>query len=1016
MQKDNKKFLLVNTLGVHIFMNKRIPLRATALAALLACQPAFAADVVISQMYGAGGNNGATLRFDYVELFNRGSSEVAVGGWTIQYAASAGSTWGKAELPADAKIGPGKYFLVKLASSNLAVGADFAGDFSSTSVNMSGTSGKVALVNNNIALTGPQPSSATIQDVVGYGAANFSETAAAPAMSATTSLLRANNGCTDTNNNSADFTVVAPQFRTAASPANMCNNGPVPQPIVPVCPATAKLTFGAGGSVALSASDADGIVNGAVITSAAVSGLSLGSLTPAADIGGSASVSLVASPSVAAGSYPVAVKFTNDQGQEASCTVNFTVEVGAGTVVRIPQIQGSGATSPFNGAKLTTEGVVTAKVGSGFFIQDAAGDGDPNTSDGMFVYMGATAASVNVGDLVRVSGTVTEYKPSGATRSYTELSTVTSIVTQSTGNSITPANIDLLGTNLANVEGMLVRFPGALTVNATDSLGSRGELTLSVGRREIPTNRYPARSADAVALAAQNAANMITLDDGLFVTPTTVPYLDQDGTVRTGYTVSGLTGVIDFGALGSGGAGFKLQPTEAPVFSRDNPRIAAPDAAAGNLKVASANVLNFFTTFTDGTDVLGQTGQGCTLGTGTSKANCRGADNMTEFVRQRDKIVAELKTIDADVVGLMEIQNNGDYATSYLVDSLNAAYGNVEYAYVPKPAATGTDAIRVAMIYKPAKVSLVGGALSDAAAVNDRPPMAQTFKAYNGAKFSVVVNHLKSKRCNGATGANTDQGDGQSCYNADRVAQAQQLADTFVPQVVAAAGDPDVLLIGDFNAYGMEDPIMYLTAAERQVRFENQLERFVRPNGMPHSYVFGGESGYLDHALASAAMSSQVAGAMEWNINADEPEVLDYNLDGKNAAAQALYNSLPYRASDHDPVVISLNLAPSYVDVTASVQIQRSGVVQGRFSSVGTATAWLTNTSGADLAAPVQYVLQGLPAGVTLANATGYVDGMPYITAAPSLAAGAQATVQLQFNNPKRVAINYTPKVFNGSF
>ncbi len=996
-------------------MDKRISLRATALAALLACQPAFAANVVISQMYGAGGNSGATLRYDYVELFNRGSSAVAVGGWTIQYASASGTSWGKAELPAGTSIEPGKYFLVKLASSNTAVGTDVPADFYSGSVNMSGASGKVALVNNNTALTGAQPSSTAIQDVVGYGTANFFETAAAPAMSATTSLLRANGGCTDTNNNAGDFTAVAPAFRSAASPANACNNGPVPQPIVTACPASATLAYGAGGSIALSASDADGIVNGALITSAAVAGISLSNLVPAPGVGGSASVSLVASPSVMAGVYPVAVKFTNDQGQNASCTINVTVDVGS-SVVRVPQIQGSGATSPFNGVKLTTEGVVTAKVGSGFFIQDEAGDGDPGTSDGMFVYMGATPVTAAVGDLVRVSGTVTEYKPAGATRSYTELSSVTSVVTQGSGHTVTPANIDLLDVNLANYEGMLVRFPGQLTVNATDSLGSRGELTLSVGRREVPTNRYPARSADAVAMAAANAANMITLDDGLFVTPASVPYLDQDGTVRAGYTVSGLTGVIDFGALGSGGAGFKVQPTEAPLFSRDNARTAAPELVAGNLRVASANVLNFFTTFTDGSDVLGQTGQGCTLGANTSKSNCRGADNMSEFVRQRDKIVAELKAIDADVVGLMEIQNNGDYAASYLVDSLNAAYGKVEYAYVPKPQATGTDAIRVAMIYKPAKLALVGGALSDAASVNDRPPMAQTFKAGNGARFSVVVNHLKSKRCNGATGANTDQGDGQSCYNADRVAQAQELVDTFVPQVVAAAGDPDVLLIGDFNSHGFEDPILYMTAAERQFQFENQLERFVRPNGIPYSYVFGGESGYLDHALASLSMSAQVAGAMEWNINADEPEVLDYNLDGKNIAAQNLYNALPYRASDHDPVVISLNLAPAYVDVTASVQIQRSGVVQGRFSNVGTATAWITNTSGADLSASVQYVLQGLPKGVTLANATGTFNGMPYITAAPSLAAGAQATVQLQFNNPGHVAITYTPKVYNGSF
>ncbi len=1016
MQKDNKKFLLVDTLGVHIFMEKRISLRATALAALLACQPVFAADVVISQMYGAGGNNGATLRYDYVELFNRSSSAVAVGGWTIQYASASGTSWGRAELPAGTSIDAGKYFLVKLASSNTAVGTDIAADFFNGGVNMSGASGKVALVNNNTALSGAQPSSASIQDLVGYGSANFSETATAPGMSATTSLLRANNGCTDTNNNAGDFTAVVPQFRTAASPANMCDNGPAPQPIVPICPAGATLAFGAGGSIALSASDADGIVNGALITSAAVPGLSLGSLTPAAGIGANASVSLVASPSTAIGLYPVAVKFTNDQGQDASCTVSVTVEMGAGSVVPVHQVQGSGATSPYSGAKLSTEGVVTAKVGSGFFIQDLAGDGDPNTSDGMFVYMGAAPVTASVGDLVRVAGTVTEYKPSGATRSYTELSNVTSVVTQSGGHSITPTNIDLLGTSLANVEGMLVRFPGKLTVNGTESLGSRGELALADGRREVPTNRYPARSPEAIAMAAANAANMITLDDGLFVTPNSVPYIGQDGTVRSGDTVSGLTGVVDFGALGSGGAGFKLQPTETPVFARENPRSIAPELAAGNVKVASANVLNFFTTFVDGTDVLGQTGQGCTLGSGTSKSNCRGADNMTEFVRQRNKIVAELKAIDADVVGLMEIQNNGDYAASYLVDSLNAAYGKVEYAYVPKPAATGTDAVRVAMIYKPAKLVLVGGALSDANAIYERPPMAQAFKAANGAKFSLVVNHLRAKRCSNPTGGNVDQGDGQGCYNQLRLEQAQQLADSFVPQVVAAAGDDDVLLIGDFNAHGMEDPILFLGSEERQVRFENQLERFVRPNGIPHSYVFGAESGYLDQALASASLSQQVAGAVLWNINADEPEVLDYNLDGRNAAAQALYNALPYRASDHDPVVISLNLPASYMDVTGGVQVQRSGLVQGRFSSIGTATAWLTNTSGADLAAPVHYVLQGLPANVTLANATGYINGMPYITAAPSLAAGAQATVQLQFNNPSRVAVNYTPKVYNGSF
>ena len=219
---------------------------------------------------------------------------------------------------------------------------------------------------------------------------------------------------------------------------------------------------------------------------------------------------------------------------------------------------------------------------------------------------------------------------------------------------------------------MLVRFGTPLTVNGNAYLGERGELTLSNGRREIPTNRYVPGSPEARALAASNAANIVVLDDGIFTTPTTIPYLFADGTVRSGDTVDGLTGVIDFGAIGGGGAAFKLQPTETPRFSRTNERLPAPQVAAGNVRVASANVLNFFTTFTNGGDAWGRTGQGCKIGSTVRASNCRGADNMAEYIRQRDKIVNELKAMDADAVGLMEIQNNGDTAVSVLVDALNA--------------------------------------------------------------------------------------------------------------------------------------------------------------------------------------------------------------------------------------------------------------------------------------------------------------------------------------------------------
>jgi predicted extracellular nuclease len=482
--------------------------------------------------------------------------------------------------------------------------------------------------------------------------------------------------------------------------------------------------------------------------------------------------------------------------------------------------------------------------------------------------------------------------------------------------------------------------------------------------------------------------------------------------VRSGDTVSSLTGVVDFGATGGSGATYKIHPVIAPVFSRTNPRTAAPNLPAANTRVASANVLNFFTTFTNGEDVNGLTGQGCKIGNTTSKGNCRGADNMVEFVRQRDKIVKALVAIDADVVGLTEIQNNGDTAVDYLVKQLNAATGFPTYAYVPAPPALGTDAIRVAMIYKPAKVALVGAPMSDSDAVHNRPPFAQTFKAANGAKFSVMVNHLKAKAGCG-TGLNGDLKDGQGCHNYTRTLQAQRLANYFIPQVIAASGDSDVLVIGDMNAHGFEDPIHTLT----QAGMVNELERFVRPNEIPYSYVFDGEVGYLDHALATASLDAQIVGATEWHTNADEPTVIDYNMDDKNDAADALYVNDVYRSSDHDPVIVAMNLTPTFANVTASFSALRSGLVLNRVTGKYTGSVTLTNTSGAPVNGPFQVRLDSLPAGVTLDNATGTNGGAPYITVSnASIAAGGKVTLSLVFSNPNKVGIGYNPSIFSGTF
>lgn len=976
----------------------RQTLLATLIAGLAAGAPALAADVVINQLYAHSHSTASNFGHDFVELFNRGSAPVSLAGMRIQYQSAGGSTWTSVTpLPADVTLAPGQYFLVRGAKDQGKTPIEQF-DTQAPSLNMAGGTAKVALSDGT-----------RILDLIGYGSANLSETAPAPSPTVDQSLQRAAAGCQDRDNNREDF-VLAPVVgpRTTASPLQACGDtGPIAKPIVLTCPAAVQVEQGRGASALLSAIDGDAIVNRAIILSGGVSGITLGGFTPATTVGGKAEARLEIADTLAGGRYPVQVEFGNDAGETESCTVNVAV---AG-IVTIPQIQGSGDTSPYANTVQTARGVITAKVDGGFFIQDPQGDGDPSTSDGIYVY--GTDTALAIGTLVSVTGQVVEFRPNGASRTYTEFKDVTNITALGVGPAIVPTNVTLPGTDLASVEGMLVRFTNTLTVNGNGDLANRGELTLSSGRREQPTSRYPQGSAEAQELYREHMANRIVLDDGLFRAPAAMPYLAEDGTVRAGDTIDNLTGVIDFGSTGaSSGAstGFKLQPTETPVIVRANERQPAPTLPAG-IKVAAANVLNFFTTFTNGNDAWGGTRQGCELGNSTSAGNCRGADNLAEFVRQRDKIVASLAALNADVVGLMEIQNNGDIAAKYLVDEINRVTAPGTYAVVPAPVGRGTDAIRVAMIYKPSKLTLVGAALSDPHEVNNRPPMAQTFMAANGGKFSVIANHLKSKGCGSASGGDVDLGYGQGCYDATRLVQAQRLTNFFIPQVIAAAKDPDVLVLGDLNAYAFESPINHLTGAGGMV---NLIEQFVRPQTMPYSYVFNGLAGSLDHILASSSLASQAVGAAEWHNNADEPKDIDYNLE---STGTDVYRKNAYRASDHDPLVVSLNLTGSFTDVTTSSKIVIGGFSTNRATGKTTSNVTITNTGDKPLAGPLHLVLNGLPTGITLDNPAGMHAGAPYITLPQAgIAPGATVTVATSFTNSAKRNFIYSPQLVSGSF
>lgn len=872
--------------------------------------PAFSAGVVISQIYGGGGNSGATLKNDFIEIFNAGAVPTRLAGWSVQYASATGTSWQVTPL-GNVTLQPGQYYLVQEA-----VGAGGSASLPTPdavgTIALSSSNGKVALVSTTASLTGANPAGgANVVDLVGFGTTptGYETANTGVALTNTTAALRAAAGCTDSNNNAADFAIGAPAPRNTAAPLNACGT-PVNAPIVTTCPAGA-LTAGESGSVLLSASDADSRVNAASLAPSAPAGFSLGALSAAGVDGDTATVALNASGSVAAGEYAVEVTFANDDAQTASCTVNVTV---SGTTP-IHAIQGSASTSPLAGQRVTTQGIVTKVVNNGFFMQDDTPDDDPTTSEGIYVYTGA-APTAQVGQRLRVTATVAEYAVgTGADAVANPLTELTSPVISvlASGLSIAPTVIpfpEAVEGDLEHYEGMLVHIEGPLTIDQNYFLGRYGQLTVSAGGRlEKPTNRYPAGSAEALAMTDDNARRRILLDDGSSmqnVNPT--PYMAADNTVRAGDTIDGITGVIDYGlatSTTSGLSDYRIQPTVAPAITRTNPRTATPDALPGNIKVASFNVLNYFTTFTNGQTATGLTGQGCTLGGSTAAANCRGADNTAEFARQKAKIVTAIASLNADVIGLMEIQNNGNTAVLDLVSGLNAATAPGTYASVSLPGGgTGTDAIRVAMIYKPSKLSPIGNAVSDTNPVHNRPPLVQTFVAANGEKFSVVVNHFKSKSSCPASGADADQGDGQGCWNATRTEQAQALR-AYIRNLQDSSGDADVIVVGDLNAYGKEDPILDFTGNG----YVDQVARFAE---LGYSYVFDGEAGYLDHALATPSLSNQIVGAAHWRINADEPSIIDYNLEYKQPACATCgpdyYASTAYRSSDHDPVIVGLNL------------------------------------------------------------------------------------------------------------
>jgi predicted extracellular nuclease len=1021
-----------------------------AVASSSLATPAFgAAKVVISQVYGGGGNSGATYKNDFVELFNTGDAAQSLIGWSVQYSAATGTgTWQTTAL--SGTIQPGHYFLVQEAAgaNNAAVGLPTP-DVSGV-IPMAAGAAKVALASGSTAFTGACPAGASLVDFVAYGAVNCSEgsitgATSSPLLTNPTAGFRLGAGCMDSDNNAANFgAAAAPNPRNSSFAANACvsmtssvthpegDSGTtsfdfavslnIPAPgNVNLTAGTADVSAAAGSdytaltsanfsiSTGQTSTTVSVLINGdatvepdetftltlsgvsgagatlpvlqgtgtiqnddsaaislsftptstpdttegvsysrtLTVTNGAACGFgSSGTLPPGLVLSftGTDNLALLAGISSLSGSYAFTVTATCSNGstsQPYTVAVAFACESGTKISTAIHSVQGGGTSSPRAGQTVELEGIVVGDFQAsnqlkGFYLQepDATWDSDPATSEGLFVFDNLTGADVNIGDRVRVKGSIDEFTSSGSflgatlTSSLTEIGSLQNKLVCGTGNSYTRTTVSLPVANtgdLERYEGMAVQITQQLTVTGNFSLGTFGQIDLAPALQYVPT-AFTGNATTWAAAQSLITRSVIALDDASTLAnanlyPTLFPAggLSASNTLRSGdllnydagtHTNSPLIGVLDdrFGE-------YRIQPTAAVTFYPANPRPAiAPVLAstASRFRGVSANVLNFFTT----------------LGS-------RGAATATEFQHQKTKVIEALSAMDGDVYGLSEVQNFNDGQTgsgsnSYtnaalqsIVDGLNCRKAGQDALCTTPPATpyllvdtlnlganNGTDAIRTAIVYRSDRLTPVGSPAEYYQNDTNRPSLAQTFQPASGNKaaqqtFTFVVNHFRSKG-SACGGANDDPFQG-NC-NGLRLNMAQNVITWLAsnPTLDPAGANRHLLLVGDFNAYYGEDPIQWFGTHG----YVNLINAIIGSSA--YSYNFGSQAGYLDHTFANAGMNSLVKKVAEWHNNADEPSSLQaLGSSAKSAAAQiAYYGADAYAASDHDPIVIGFNTLP----------------------------------------------------------------------------------------------------------
>lgn len=973
------------------------------LSALLLSAIASNAQVVISQVYGGGGNSGATLKNDYVEIFNAGTSTVDLSIYSVQYSSATGTSWAKTNLTGS--IATGQYYLVQEAvgaggTTNLP-----APDATGT-IALSATAGKVALVNNQTAMSIACPGSAQgVVDLVGFGpTANCFEGAAPTAAPANaTAVLRASGGCTDSNNNSTDFTVGTPNPRNTASTTNPCS-GSSPITIsnanslgAGTINAFYSVTFlpsgGSGSGYTFSRSSGT-IPNGLTLTGAVLSG------TPV--VAGTSTFTLLL---VDGASNSTTKTFTLVINSPGSCTTTHTISA----------IQGSGSTSPVVSQAVTTSGIVTALRTNGFFMQMGTGDGDPNTSDGIFVFT-SSAPSSAVGSLVCVSGTVTEFRPSTDPFSptMTEIGSSPVVTLLSTGNPL-PAPVILTtgDTNPAGGLDVLERFEGMRvqissmtvvgptqgTITESSATSTSSGLFLGVITGIARPFREPGVQLPDVLPAGSPGAVQRWDGNPEIIAVNSTALGGAAINVAAGAILTNVIGPLDYSRRAYT---IDVEASPGPGITNNSQTFTAvPTPLTTELTVASFNMERFFDTVDDPSvsDV---------------------ALTPTAFANRLNKASLAIRNVlkTPDILGVEEMENLTTLqavATKVNADAMTAGDPNPNYtAFLVE----GNDigGIDVGFLVKTPKVTVnsvtqfglnalyISPAAGTSELLNDRPPLVLS-ATVSGLPITVIVNHLRS--LNGVD----DAVDGPR-VRAKREAQAEYLAQ-LIQGFQNASPSINLVSVGDYNSFQFSDgyvdmigvikgtPVAVNQVVTPPTTITNpQLTDMVDtlPAAQQYSYTFSGSAQVLDHILVNPNALSRVTRFAYARNDADFPET--YRNDSNR----------PERISDHDMPVVYINLiqttvASSAVTIPFNVATQSASLSATVTSSDSTLLNFGTVTfTVAPMGSVTANVVNGV-ASATLQVPAGQAAGTYQITAAFS----GSVSFPSSLDNTKLLTIQSAP-------